>query len=56
MQRPGIDAKGIGYRPSRQLVQANVFDPKKQEACKFPSEIEERHPAVLDESMIHRRE
>jgi NADH-quinone oxidoreductase subunit I len=56
MERPGIDAKGPGYRPNRPLAEAKIFDRKEQKECKFPSEIEERHPSVLYESMIRRRE
>ena len=55
MARPGIDAKGPGYRPNRALAEAKIFNKKDQSVCTFPSVVEERHPAVLYESMIRRR-
>ena len=56
MQRPGIDAKGPGYRPNQPFAEAKIFDPKTQETCPWPSVEEERHPAVLYESMLQRRQ
>jgi NADH-quinone oxidoreductase subunit I len=56
MARPGIDAKGPGYRPNRPMAEAAIFDKKTQNACPIPSTIEERHPAVLYESMIRKRQ
>ena len=56
MARPGIDAKGPGYRPNRPMAEAKIFDDKTQKSCPIPSIIEERHPAVLYESMIRRRD
>ena len=50
-----IDAKGPGYRPNRALAEAKIFNKKNQSVCAFPSVVEERHPAVLYESMIRRR-
>jgi hypothetical protein len=55
MARPGIDAKGPGYRPNRPMAEAKIFDEEKQKSCAFPSVTEERHPAVLYESMIRKR-
>ncbi|PYS39099.1 MAG: hypothetical protein DMG14_15190, partial [Acidobacteria bacterium] len=55
MARPGIDAKGPGYRPNRPMLEAKIFNKDEQKECRFPSVVEERHPAVLYESMIHRR-
>ena len=55
MERPGIDRKGLGYRPNTPFLEAKVYDRSKQ-FCDFPSETEERHPSVLYESMIQRRE
>jgi len=56
MARPGIDAKGPGYRPNRPMAEAKIFKKQEQQTCPFPSHIEERHPAVLYESMIRRRD
>ena len=55
MARPAIDAKGPGYRPNRPMAEAKIFNKQEQQACPFPSHLEERHPAVLYESMIRRR-
>ena len=55
MQRLGIYAKGLGYRPNIPFAEAKVFDPESQKECKFPSVTEERHPAVLYESQINKR-
>ena len=55
MQRPGIDAKGVGYRPNDSFLQAKVYDPS-QETCDYPSTTEERYKPVVYESMIKRRE
>src|SRR6185295_1793557 len=33
MQRPGIDAKGPGYRPNIPFAEAKIFDPKTQKEC-----------------------
>ena len=57
MQRPGIDAKGLGYRPNKpELAEAKIFNKEEQKVCPYPSVVEERHPAVLYESMIRRIE
>jgi len=56
MARPGIDAKGPGYRPNRPMTEAKIFDKETQTVCPIPSVIQERHPAVLYESMIRRRD
>jgi len=56
MARPGIDAKGPGYRPNRPFAEARIYDKDAQKACSIPSEIEERHSAVLYESMIRKRQ
>ncbi|HET9131973.1 MAG TPA: NADH-quinone oxidoreductase subunit I, partial [Terriglobia bacterium] len=56
MARPGIDAKGPGYRPNRPFAEAKIFDPKQEPSCAIPSVTEERHPAVLYESMIQKRQ
>jgi formate hydrogenlyase subunit 6/NADH:ubiquinone oxidoreductase subunit I len=56
MARPGIDAKGPGYRPNRPFAEAHIFDPKKEPTCAIPSVTDERHPAVLYESMIQKRQ
>ena len=56
MARPGIDAKGPGYRPNRPFAEARLFNAKEEPACPFPSEKEERHPAVLYESMLQKRQ
>ena len=56
MARPGIDAKGPGYRPNRPFAEAKLFNKKEQESCPYPSVAEERHPAVLYESMIQKRQ
>jgi hypothetical protein len=55
MARPGIDAKGPGYRPNRPMSEAKIFNKAEQKECAFPSVVEERHPSVLYESMIRRR-
>ena len=55
MQRPGIDAKGPGYRPNVPFVEAMIFDPVQNKECSIPSLVDERHPAVLYESMINKR-
>ena len=55
MQRPGIDAKGPGYRPNIPFAEAKIFDPVQNKECSIPSVIEERHPAVVYESMINNR-
>lgn len=55
MQRPGIDARGPGYRPNRPFAEAKVFDQKQQTSCAYPSVTDERHPAVLYESMLKKR-
>ena len=55
MQRPGIDAKGPGYRPNRPMAEAKIFDAEKDKSCPYPSVVEERHPAALYESMINKR-
>jgi NADH-quinone oxidoreductase subunit I len=55
MERPGIDANGPGYRPNEPFLEARIYDRSKL-VCDFPSETEERHPSVLYESMINRRE
>jgi NADH-quinone oxidoreductase subunit I len=54
MQRPGIDANGLGYSPNQGLTEARLYSPSK-EFCEIPSTTEERHPSVLYESMLHRR-
>ena len=37
MQRPGIDAKGMGYRPNKpQLAEAKIFNKDEQKSCAFP--------------------
>ena len=56
MARPGIDAKGPGYRPNRPFAEAKLFNPKEKDACAWPSVTDERHPAVLYESMIQKRQ
>jgi len=56
MARPGINAKGPGYRPNRPFAEAKLFNPKEKDACAYPSVTEERHPAVLYESMIQKRQ
>jgi len=56
MTRPGIDAKGPGYRPNRPFAEAKLFDKQTQQACAYPSVTPERHPAVLYESMIQKRQ
>ncbi len=56
MARPGIDAKGPGYRPNRPLAEAQIYDKEKHKECAYPSVVEERHPAVLYESMIRKRQ
>ena len=55
MQRPGIDAKGVGYRPNDSFLQAKVYDAS-QETCDYPSTAEQRYKPVVYESMIKRRE
>jgi len=55
MQRSGIYAKGPGYRPNIPFAEAKIFDPEKNKVCSIPSGVEERHPAVLYESMINKR-
>lgn len=54
--RPGIESRGPGYRPNRPFSEAQIFDRDKHKASPFPSTLEERHPAVLYESMIRKRE
>jgi NADH-quinone oxidoreductase subunit I len=56
MQRPGIYDRGLGYRPNRSLAEAKIFDPEKIRECSIPSTIEGRHPPVLYESMINKRQ
>jgi NADH-quinone oxidoreductase subunit I len=56
MARPGIDAKGPGYRPNRPFSEAKLFNPKEKDSCAWPSVTDERHPAVLYESMIQKRQ
>jgi NADH-quinone oxidoreductase subunit I len=56
MSRPAIEIKGPGYRPNRPFAEAKIFDPNAQKECPYPSVVEERHPAVLYESMIRKRE
>ena len=56
MARPGIDTKGPGYRPNRPFAEAKIFDPKSNPTCTIPSVTDERHPAVLYESMIQKRQ
>ena len=53
--RPGIDAKGVGYRPNDSFLQAKVYDAS-QETCDYPSTAEQRYKPVVYESMIKRRE
>jgi formate hydrogenlyase subunit 6/NADH:ubiquinone oxidoreductase subunit I len=55
IERPGIDAKGPGYRPNDQFVQAKIYDKSKQ-TCDYPSTVEERYSPVLLESMINKRQ
>src|SRR5262249_42047973 len=55
MARPGIDAKGPGYRPNRPLAEAKIFNKDEQNQCAVPSVTEEGHPAILSKSMIRRR-
>ena len=55
MARPGIDAKGLGYRPNRPLAEGKIYNPNEKDACAYPSITDERHPAVLYESMIQKR-
>ena len=55
MQRPGLGL-GPGYRPNRPFLEAKIFNQDEQQACAFPSVVEERHPATIYESMIKRRE
>ena len=55
MQRTGIDAKGVGYRPNDSFLQAKVYDAS-QETCDYPSTAEQRYKPVVYESMIKRRE
>ncbi|HEX4998702.1 MAG TPA: NADH-quinone oxidoreductase subunit I [Terriglobia bacterium] len=56
MARPGIDQKGPGYRPNRPFAEAKLFDKATQQSCAYPSVTDERHPAVLYESMIRKRQ
>ena len=55
IERPGIEDKGIGYRPNKTLVQSKVYDMKK-DVCDFPSTIDQRYESVVYESMINKRE
>jgi hypothetical protein len=55
MARPEIAEFGAGYRPNRPMAEAKIFNKDEQKECAFPSITEERHPAVLYESMIRRR-
>jgi len=55
MQRPGITAKGPGYRPNIPFAEAKIFDPAQNNVCPIPSHIKGRHPAVLYESQIKKR-
>ena len=41
--------------PTRPMVEAKIFNKEEQKECAFPSVVEERHPAVLYESMIRKR-
>jgi len=54
--RPGIDMKGPGYRPNRPFAEAKLLDRQAQTTCPYPSTAGERHPAVLYESMILKRQ
>jgi NADH-quinone oxidoreductase subunit I len=55
--RPGIEAKGPGYRPNRPMAVAQILDKERHRQCAFPSTLALRHrEAVLNESMIRRRE
>lgn len=54
MERPGIEANGLGYRPNVPFIEARLYD-RSMEACEIPSQTEERHPSVLYESMLQRR-
>jgi NADH-quinone oxidoreductase subunit I len=56
MARPGIDARGPGYRPNRPFAEAKLFSPKEEPTCPYPSVQDERHPAVLYESMLQKRQ
>jgi NADH-quinone oxidoreductase subunit I len=55
IERPGIDDKGIGYRPNDALLQSKVYD-RAKEVCDFPSTAEQRYESIVHESMINRRE
>ncbi len=55
MARPAIEDFGPGYRPNRPMAEAKLFNKDEHKQCAFPSVIEERHPAVLYESMVRRR-
>lgn len=55
MERPGIHAKGPGYRPNDPFVQSEIYDTSK-DSCAWPSTAEERYSPVLYESMINRRQ
>jgi hypothetical protein len=37
------------------MLEAKIFNKDEQTTCPYPSVVEERHPAVLYESMIRRR-
>ena len=54
MERPGIDEKGVGYRPNVPFIEAKLYS-RSKETCEFPSDTQERHPSVLYESMIQKR-
>jgi len=56
IERPGIDAKGPGYRPNDSFLQSKVYNRKEKESCDYPSTTEERYSAVLYESMINKRQ
>jgi hypothetical protein len=54
MDRPGIAANGLGYRPNDPFLEAKLYGPAGA-TCDLPSETSERHPSVLYESMLRRR-
>jgi NADH-quinone oxidoreductase subunit I len=56
MARPAINSKGPGYRPNRPFAEAKLFNAKEKDSCSWPSVTDERHPAVLYESMIQKRQ
>lgn len=54
MERPGIEANGLGYRPNVPFIEARLYN-RSKESCDIPSGTEERHPSVLYESMLQKR-